>query len=190
MNQPDHAVSRRRPLPASKGPRLAKDEKLMDETRNRPRHKPRRRNRVRTGRTRVGKGVFAQRWYRTDQIVGEIRGVVIHEQTYSSEHCLDLGDGRCLEPDPPFRYLNHSCEPNCRFRWHDLRDESEPHRQRRVFLYASQVIRPGEELTIDYAWPAAAAIPCRCGTPSCRGWIVAKDELAAVEGNDPIEPFF
>jgi hypothetical protein len=188
MNQPDGGVSicRRSPL-ESKDPRPAKDDTLMGESRKGPRDRPRQRNRVRTGRTRVGKGVFAQRWYRTGQIIGEIRGVVIHDQSYSSEHCMDLGDGGCLEPDPPFRYLNHSCEPNCSFRWHDLRDDRQPRPRRRVFLYASQVIRPGEELTIDYAWPAAAAIPCRCGTPSCRGWIVAKDELAAAEGTE--QPF-
>ena len=159
----------------------------MDETRKRPREKPRKRDRVRTGRTRVGQGVFAQRWYQFDQIIGEIQGVVVRDERYGSEYCMDIGDGRCLEPDPPFRYLNHSCEPNCRFEWHDVRAPGDRCSKRRMFLYALQVIRPGEELTIDYAWPATAAIPCRCGSPSCRGWIVASDELAALEETDRAE---
>jgi hypothetical protein len=167
-------------------PRM-KDGTLTGETRKRPRDGPEPRHRVRIARTRVGKGVFAREWYRSAQIVGEIEGVVIHEEDYASEYCIDMGDGRCLEPEPPFRYLNHSCQPNCRFCCHDVREPSEPCLRRRVFLYALRTIRPGEELTIDYAWPARAAIRCRCGTPSCRGWIVAEDELAAVEDADGAE---
>ncbi len=135
---------------------------------------------VRVGRTRVGMGVFAQKWYRSHEIVGEIRGARIVDQDYSSEYCMDLEDGTCLEPDAPFRFLNHSCEPNCRFSWHDLRDEDGQESQRRVFLHALRTIRPEEELTIDYGWPASYAIPCRCGAPSCRGWVVAEEELSAV----------
>jgi len=157
---------------------------MVDETRKRPRASLRKRDRVRTGRTRVGKGVFTQRWYQSDEIIGEIEGVVVDDERYGSEYCMDMGDGRCLEPAAPFRYLNHSCEPNCGFRWHDVRAPGDQRARRRVFLYALRVIRPGEELTIDYAWPAAAAIPCRCGSPSCRGWIVARDELAALERVD------
>jgi len=41
-------------------------------------------------------------------------------------------------------------------------------------------IAPGEQLTIDYAWPAWAAVPCACGAPECRGWIVAKENCNSV----------
>jgi hypothetical protein len=43
-----------------------------------------------------------------------------------------------------------------------------------------RTIEPGEELTIDYAWPAEAAIPCACGAAGCRCWIVAAEELRVV----------
>jgi len=26
---------------------------------------------------------------------------------------MELGSCSALEPDPPFRYVNHSCRPNC-----------------------------------------------------------------------------
>ena len=42
----------------------------------------------------------------------------------------------------------------------------------------------GEELTIDYAWPANAAIVCRCGAGTCRGWIVSPEELSDVLDRD------
>jgi SET domain-containing protein len=47
-----------------------------------------------------------------------------------------------------------------------------------------QTIRPinaGEELLIDYCWPADAAIPCRCGALGCRGWIVDPAERHLIE---------
>lgn len=36
---------------------------------------------------------------------------------------------------------------------------------------------PGEELTIDYSWPADRAARCLCGATNCRGWIVDPEEL-------------
>jgi len=74
----------------------------------------------------------------------------------------------------PFRYLNHSCQPNCElFSWET--DDSPPHV--RLCLQSLMPIEPGKELTIDYAWPADAAIPCVCGAAGCRGWIVSQEEL-------------
>ena len=44
-------------------------------------------------------------------------------------------------------------------------------------LYVCRTIYPGEEITIDYGWPAVSAIPCLCGSERCRGWIVNMEEL-------------
>jgi SET domain-containing protein len=85
-----------------------------------------------------------------------------------------------LEPHAPFRYVNHSCEPNCDFDFFDLTPAGDSPTQRHVFLLALREIKPGEELTIDYNWSADTAIPCRCEAPTCRGWIVTPDQLATV----------
>lgn len=135
---------------------------------------------VRVGRSNVGKGVFSQRWFRPQQMIGEIEGQVIYDEGYGSDYCMYIGGGRCLEPGSPFRFVNHSCEPNCEFDWYDLRVEDESSVTRRVFLFALRTIRPGDELTIDYNWPATAAIRCRCKAPSCRGWVVDEGELEEV----------
>lgn len=50
-----------------------------------------------------------------------------------------------------------------------------------VYLIALRDIWPGEELTIDYNWPAISAVPCHCGAASCRGWIVSFDELDSLD---------
>ena len=46
-----------------------------------------------------------------------------------------------------------------------------------IWIEAIAEINPGDQLTIDYGWPADSAIPCRCGAINCRGWIVAEEEL-------------
>ncbi len=66
----------------------------------------------------------------------------------------------------------------------DINGRRESAAVRRLFVLAVDTVRPGDQLTIDYAWPAGWAIPCRCGEPACRGWVVAESErhlLAAGE---------
>jgi uncharacterized protein len=62
-------------------------------------------------------------------------------------------------------FINHSCNPNLRSRvvaGHVLYNSARP-------------IEVGEELTVDYqfSW-AAPKVPCRCGSPQCRGTINLK----------------
>jgi hypothetical protein len=128
----------------------------------------------------VGKGVFAGRRYGASSVVGEILGQLISDAAYGSRYCMDLEDGRVLEPQPPFRYVNHSCEPNCELDLFDLLSTGEGVPRRRLFLVTLREVKPGEELTIAYNWGAAAAITCRCGAPTCCGSIVDPDQLSAV----------
>ena len=133
---------------------------------------------VSVGPARFGLGVFAQRPIVEDEIIGEVTGEIIHKVGYGSEYCIDLDARRVLEPAEPFRYVNHSCDPNCEiFSWDEEEDGVTPDQ---VFLVALRVIQSGEELSIDYAWEADAAIPCGCGASKCRGWIVDEAELADV----------
>jgi hypothetical protein len=133
---------------------------------------------VRVGRSRTGKGVFARIRYRADGLIGEILGELIDQPDYGSDYCIDLEDGRQLEPIPPFRFLNHSCDPNCEFDFFDSPDAASSSIRRRVFLWATRDIAGGDELTIDYNWEADAAIPCRCRAATCRGWIVRASQLS------------
>jgi hypothetical protein len=135
---------------------------------------------VRVKKMKLGRGVFAARRLRRSQNIGEILGEVIDDPKYTSEYCIDLGGSRNLEPEPPFRFLNHSCEPNCElFSW-EPREGEDPSVADRMFVGALKTIEPGEELTIDYGWPADAAIRCRCGSGACRGWVVSMEELPTV----------
>lgn len=123
-----------------------------------------------------GLGVFARRAIRAGEIIGLVNGEILDDPDHSSAYCIDLGGSYSLEPGEPFRFLNHSCTPNCRLL---VVDDDVP-RRRTVEVEALADIAPTAELTIDYAWPADVAIPCGCGSANCRGWIVCPADLPKV----------
>ena len=133
---------------------------------------------VRVGIAQFGSGVFAMRSFRARQTIGKIEGQRFDDPDYGSDYCMGLGEAS-LEPDPPFRFLNHHCLPNCEL-WEIEYEEEDGEAVFELWLKALRTIQPGDELTIDYSWPAEAAIPCGCGAPACRGWIVAAEELDQV----------
>lgn len=131
---------------------------------------------VRVGPSPHGLGVFSLKPFAAHQMVAQIHGTIIVDADYESDYCMELGELTALEPAPPFRYLNHSCHPNCSLvevevEYEDGRDESE------LWLEVEEDIAAGQQMTIDYGWPARSAIPCNCGSPDCRKWIVAQREL-------------
>ncbi len=148
---------------------------------------------IETRQTPLGFGAFATAYLEAHEIVGEITGQINEDADYDSDYCIDLGGTANLEPTAPFRYLNHSCEPNCElvlWKTHLLHGRE----YSRLWLQTLRSINSGEELTIDYAWPAEVAIPCRCRSPRCRGWIVhhaEAEQLRTQSGaykSAPLEP--
>ncbi len=125
--------------------------------------------------TAVGKGVFAKRKFEVGDTIALLTGTLIDDPDYDSCFCIEMGPELSLEPDAPFRFINHSCEPNCCLLSQEDEDGNELEEQ--LGLYVTTTIYPGEEITIDYAWGSESAIPCLCGSVNCRGWIVCKDEI-------------
>lgn len=135
--------------------------------------------------TDYGLGVFARRVFSAGQTISEIKGEVIADTDYGSDYCIDLGGGEVLEPAAPFRYLNHSCQPNCEIVGRTTWDDAAGALRHVTWVRSLGIIAPGEQLTIDYAWPASCAIPCMCGSENCRGWIVAEDQVDDVADRPP-----
>jgi hypothetical protein len=132
---------------------------------------------VRIEETHVGKGVFAARPYPKTAIIGEIKGNIVHESESTTEYTFDFENGLQLEPFAPFRYVNHSCEPNCEFVILDHPVAGSNEDRRALFLVAIENIFEGDEFSISYNWPASCAIECHCGSNNCVGWIVCETEL-------------
>ena len=136
---------------------------------------------VRVLDTHVGKGVYAVRSYPATAVIGEIKGELMDDPKHGTEYTFEAPDGLQLEPDAPFRFINHGCDPNCEFEWIEESEEesSVDGSQASTGLYLSALrnIDAGEQLTIDYNWPATYAIRCQCKQARCRGWVVSVDEL-------------
>ncbi|MCE9606288.1 MAG: SET domain-containing protein [Planctomycetia bacterium] len=122
----------------------------------------------------VGSGVFAEHEFKRGDIIGEVRGQVLAGE--GDEYAIGLDDTFTLDPAAPFRFLNHSCRPNAEF----FTDERKRGKHLRMFVGALRRIKLGEELTISYGWAAKDAVPCRCGTEKCLGWIVDPKQLHLV----------
>ena len=126
--------------------------------------------------TDVGFGVFSRRSFKKGAIVGEIAGEIM-PCDFGSDYCMHLDDSSVLEPDSPFRFLNHCCVPNCELLiWKHRKVDGR--KIPRLWLSVIRKIKKGQELTIDYAWPAEFAIPCLCQAEKCRKWIVDPAELS------------
>ena len=124
-----------------------------------------------------GKGVYAQKSIKKDSVVGQVRGDITESDEVDPRYLMELDGDKLLRPTGTFRYLNHSCNPNCElFVWDD--EELSPATGTRpLYVSALRSIAKGQQLTIDYAWPAEFAIPCKCRSKNCRGWIVDKKDL-------------
>lgn len=128
--------------------------------------------------TSVGKGLFSGGDIRKGDYVCEVTGDITND--LDPEYCnyISYSDDSALDPHSPYRFINHSCEPNCQF----MIEESVENgvKEMTVYLEALENISAGDELRTDYGWPADGAIPCKCGKKNCRGWVVAEDELDAL----------
>lgn len=109
-----------------------------------------------------GKGIFSKKAFRKNQLLFTF-GTKVVPWFKANHRSIQLGTNKWLNPSKKALgyYVNHSCHPNAYFK--------APH-----FIAALRNIKPGEEITIDYAsviniptWD----MPCSCGHKSCRKMI-------------------
>ena len=78
-------------------------------------------------------------------------------------YLASLADGRAIDPSvggSGAEFVNHSCNPN--LRWRRIRG--------RLFFFSRRRIRAGKELSVNYNYPKRIRrIPCRCGARGCSG---------------------
>lgn len=132
-----------------------------------------------------GRGVFAVAPIARDERIIEYTGEVIGWPEALRRHPHDPDDpnhtfyfslegGKVIDAKVggnSARWINHACEPNCQA------DETDG----RVFIRALRDLRPGDELFYDYGLvlderqtaKLKKQYACRCGSPSCRGTMLA-----------------
>ncbi|HEY1407158.1 MAG TPA: SET domain-containing protein-lysine N-methyltransferase [Spirochaetota bacterium] len=120
-----------------------------------------------------GKSLFAKRGFKKDEIVFVANGAIVSKQT---NYTIPIDWGLFIEPRIPegniCQYICHSCEPNLGIKG-------------RTLFVAMRDIKPGEEVTIDYAmigYEYGAELPenermCKCGRATCRGNLGCYKEL-------------
>jgi uncharacterized protein len=134
-----------------------------------------------------GRGVFARRKIRKGKTIVEYRGDRTTWKVASTRpdsdpdnpyhtFIFELDDGTVIDAGVggnAARWINHSCDPNCR----TFEDEDG-----RVYIEARRKIRRNEELTYDYRLSidgrvtkkVRVALACRCGAKKCRGSMLLK----------------
>ncbi len=152
--------------------------------------------RIQTRRSGVhGKGVFATQDIAAGEMVIEYTGEVISWKEALRRHPHDptqpnhtfyfhIDDTHVIDGKVhgnSAKWINHSCGPNCETEVEDGR----------VFIRALRDIAAGEELNYDYGLvidapytpELLADFPCWCGSPDCRGTLLAPpDEVEATPG--------
>ena len=117
----------------------------------------------------TGRGIFAKHDIPEGNTIGLITGEEHYEgnqtltDVHGNENWIGIGKGTWIDPDFPFSFVNHSCNPNAGI-------------QGSIEVVAMRQIEEGEEITIDYSiteedlrWRLLSQ--CLCHQPGCRGEI-------------------
>ncbi|GAA57433.1 histone-lysine N-methyltransferase trithorax, partial [Clonorchis sinensis] len=127
-----------------------------------------------------GRGLFALRGFREDEMVIEYMGELIRnfvcetrEIRYRSAgvDCYMFRIDSDLVIDATYagnaaRFINHSCDPNCYAKVVTVDDK------KHIVILAQRRIYPGEELTYDYRFPKESdKLLCNCGSYNCRKYL-------------------
>jgi len=114
-----------------------------------------------------GKGIRAGEDVKRGEMIQPIRGkmkfLTIRTKGDSLSHpnWIGVAKDQWIDPDKPYKFLNHSCDPNSGVRG-------------KINIVAIKDIKEGEEITMDYSiiegddlWE----MKCACGSKNCRGII-------------------
>ncbi len=128
---------------------------------------------VRVRRSRIdGFGVFADESVPQGAKLGELTGeaISVAEAKRRAEGrqrimLVEISASRAIDAtrsDDPMRFTNHSCAPNAR-----IAVEAGA-----IEFFALRDLQVGEEITVAYgATHHEGRLACRCGKPSCAGWL-------------------
>jgi hypothetical protein len=121
-----------------------------------------------------GKAVFARELIEPGGVIAVWSGRLVPAEELDDlseeirRHTVQVEEGlylASLTPDEAPDYINHACEPNAGL-------------DGQITIVAMQMIRPGDEVTIDYAMCDGSPydeFDCACGASQCRGHVTGND---------------
>lgn len=113
-----------------------------------------------------GDGVFSTIEIPAGVPITEAMGTIYTLETLpdpTDPYVLQVGPNDYMDISGKLRYINHSCDPNCRFHVVGTR----------AILYSLYVIPAGAEINFDYSTTATDThdmwkMECKCGSYKCR----------------------
>ncbi|MFA6549930.1 MAG: SET domain-containing protein-lysine N-methyltransferase [Candidatus Gracilibacteria bacterium] len=111
-----------------------------------------------------GTEVRAARDFAVGEEVLTFEGIVTDER---GVYTLQIGLFEHLLVSEPWRFVNHSCDPNCGIK-------------NKTTLVAIKPIKKGDPITFDYAMTEQRLFhpfECSCGSEKCRGMVGGFDSL-------------
>ena len=121
--------------------------------------------------TKNGKGVFANKKFRSGEIIFEFHGKFFTYEKLPTpyneveDHYVQIGKSLYMGPSGGIDdFFNHSCAPNTGLKING----------KKVFLIAIEDIMSGDEITWDYSTTMDEddwEMDCECGSKNCRGRI-------------------
>lgn len=127
-----------------------------------------------------GEGVFATQPFKAGELIME--GIIDQEFDYNTSHSAQIGLNRYVRHKGIIHKVNHSCDPNCGIKLHELGGHN---------FVAMRDIAVGEEICLDYAMRNYRIeffpYECCCGAKNCRkritGWVgLPEDRRKAYAG--------
>jgi len=91
-------------------------------------------------------------------------------------YVFELNKTQDLDGDVPWnpaRFINHSCNPNCKV---SIRKD-------RIWIFSIKNIKKGQELSYDYGYDLEDyhEHPCKCGSKNCMGYIIGEENRKKFE---------
>ncbi|MEK6888602.1 MAG: SET domain-containing protein-lysine N-methyltransferase [Nanoarchaeota archaeon] len=133
---------------------------------------------VKITKSKNGKGLFAFEKIKSGEIVVDFStGPGKYLKTKDADKFYEKGEDYMIQVDDGLffaatnkkeledaDFINHSCDPNC-----GIKDK--------LKIVAMRDIKPGEEITFDYAMCESSEykMKCNCGSPNCRREISGND---------------
>lgn len=122
---------------------------------------------------RIGKGLFALKDIKKDEVVADFSNGKIYKVQKASDlpkdvadYAIQFGENEWVDTQEEGRFLNHSCDPNCGVKG-------------KFQIVAMRDIKEGEELTFDYEITEDSdwRMQCKCGSKLCRKVIGAHKNM-------------